>query len=278
MESWKLLQLEPSALRKPSDFNSPSQISADGRFLASTLYHMGKTLPEAGVVTDEDAVNCQIANRLSELIGHVDSLWVDRDEKRELFTLMLKERNGTELPARALSDGTLRFLSLSVIEMDSRSSGVICLEEPENGIHPARIPAMLSLLQDIATDCDEPVGADNALRQVIVNTHSPAVVSEVPDDSLLVAELVDSLEDGIQGSEARFSCLAETWRDEGSEKINVVAKGKLLSYLNPHPRFILSNNDAQSPMAISKNRRRPRKVRERKDLQMLLPLEIDSCS
>jgi predicted ATPase len=276
MESWKLLQLEPSALRKPSDFNSPSQLSADGSFLSSTLYHMAKTLPDAGVVTDEDAVYCRIANRLSELIGHVDSLWIDRDEKRELFTLMLKERNGTELPAHALSDGTLRFLSLSVIEMDSRSGGVICLEEPENGIHPARIPAMLCLLQDIATDIDELVDADNPLRQVIVNTHSPAVVSEVPDDSLLVAELVNSLKNGIQGSEARFSCLTGTWRDEGAEKSNVVAKGKLLTYLNP--RAILPVNDAQSPAAIRKDRHRKRKVRERKDLQMLLPLETGSCS
>ena len=33
--------------------------------------------------------------------------------------------------------------------------------QPENGIHPKRIPAMLRLLQDIATDVDEPVGPDN---------------------------------------------------------------------------------------------------------------------
>jgi predicted ATPase len=275
MASWKLLQLEPSALRKPCDFNSPPQLSADGRFLASTLYHMAKTLPETGVVTDEVSVYYQIANRLSELIGHVDSLWIDRDEKRELFTLMLKERNGTELPARALSDGTLRFLALSVIEMDSKSSGVICLEEPENGIHPARIPAMLHLLRDIATDIQDPIDADNPLRQVIVNTHSPGVVSEVPEDSLLIAEVVDSLTNGIRGTEARFSCLAGTWRSDATEKVNLVAKGNLLNYLNPISIF--PYYDKYESTTPEKGGSRSRKVREREDLQMLLPLETDSC-
>jgi hypothetical protein len=38
------------------------------------------------------------------------------------------------------------------------------MEEPENGIHPERIGAMLTLLQDIAVDPTEPVGDDNPLR------------------------------------------------------------------------------------------------------------------
>ena len=55
---------------------------------------------------------------------------------------------------------------------------------------------MLDLLRDIATDVDEPVGLDNPLRQVIVNTHSPAVVSQVDDASLLVAELKENIRGG----------------------------------------------------------------------------------
>ena len=57
-------------------------------------------------------------------------------------------------------------------------------------------PAMLHLLQDIATDADEPVDMTNPLRQVIVNTHAPAVVSEVQDDSLLVAEIREDMREG----------------------------------------------------------------------------------
>ena len=96
--------------------------------------------------------------RLSELIEDVHTVRVDSDERRELLTLEVTDRSETVHPARSLSDGTLRFLALAVLELDPRASGLICLEEPENGIHPERIPAMLRLLKDIATDPESPVG------------------------------------------------------------------------------------------------------------------------
>ena len=137
----------------------------------------------------------QVANRLAELIDDVHDLWIERDERRELLTLYVSSRDGTPHPARALSDGTLRFLALAVLEFDREAQGLLCLEEPENGVHPERIPVMLKLLQDIATDTEEPIGPDNPLRQVIVNTHSPAVVLQVPEDSLLITELRETIQD-----------------------------------------------------------------------------------
>jgi predicted ATPase len=86
------------------------------------------------------------------------------------------------------------------------------LEEPENGIHPERIPAMLRLLADLAVSTDIEVGSDNPLRQVIVNTHSPAVVGQVAGDDLLVAvpELVPSGE--AAEVQPRFRWMKDTWR------------------------------------------------------------------
>ncbi len=173
-----------------------------------------------------------MANRLSELIDDVREVSVDRDEQRELLTLMVTDANQTRHPARALSDGTLRFLALAVLLEDPQANGVICLEEPENGIHPERIPAMLRLLQDIVTDVNAPVGDDNPLRQVIVNTHSPAVVMQVPDDCLLLAELREIVRDGERFKALSFASLAGTWRaDPGGAR--VVSRGRLLAYLNP---------------------------------------------
>lgn len=268
MASWRLLQLEPSRLREPSQFNSPNQISAAGDYLPGTLYHMAQNAKEQGIAPDEDSVYCRVSNRLSELIGHVDFVRVDRDDKRELFTLVLKETNATEFPARALSDGTLRFLALAVFEMDIRSGGVVCLEEPENGIHPERIPAMLRLLKDLATDINEPIEPGNPLRQVIVNTHSPAVVSEVPDDSLIIAELVETMIDGVRGNKVRFSCLDSTWRSHAVEKPPIVAKGKLISYLNPCA--ISSIADEETEQTKQKVTKKSLKVRDRDDLRQLL--------
>lgn len=226
MQSWRLLQLEPTALRQPDEFTAPAHLESSGGHLAANLNRLA-------LKDDSTRVYSQLANRLSELIGTVRTIRIDRDEKRELLTLMMTADDGTELPARALSDGTLRFLALSVLELDPETPGVICLEEPENGIHPDRIPAMLRLLQDIATDPDEPADETNPLRQVIVNTHSPSVVMAVPDDGVLLAKSVNALKDGQRFAKLDFACLPNNWRNRGEPECLEVTKGEMLSYLNP---------------------------------------------
>lgn len=170
------------------------------------------------------------------MIDDVYEVSIDRDEKRQLLTLQVKDRNGTIYPARDLSDGTLRFLALAVFELDVASQGVLCLEEPENGIHPARIPAILQLLQDIAVDVDMPVAEDNPLRQIIINTHSPTVVNLVPPDTLLIASAVEAIRNRQRYKRAIFEWLPNSWRADTSPEDLPVMKGRLLAYLNPVPR------------------------------------------
>jgi predicted ATPase len=52
---------------------------------------------------------------------------------------------------------------------------------------------MIELLKEIAVDTTMPISVTNPLRQVIINTHSPVVVAEVPEDSLLIAELKEDV-------------------------------------------------------------------------------------
>lgn len=173
MQSWKFLQLEPAKLRLPSDFDEPAVLDSEGAHLPSLIHRL----------------KCSdvIANRLSDLIGGVESIDVDVDEGRRLKTLYLVQKGGNRYPARSLSDGTLRFLALSALAEDPSASGLLAFEEPENGIHPSRIPAVLTLLTDIAVDCQYAVTADNPLRQVIITTHSPAVVQSLDVNTLLMA-------------------------------------------------------------------------------------------
>lgn len=276
MQSWRLLQLEPAALRKPDEVSAPTKLGADGSHLAATLYHLPKTkqYAEQGNAESDDtalAVYAEVANRLSDLIDDVKEISVDYDEKRELLTAIVTGRDGTPHSARSLSDGTLRFLALAVLELDTEASGLICLEEPENGIHPERIPAMLNLLQDIAMDMDELVGLDNPLRQVIINTHSPSVVAQIPDDSLLVAESIELIESGKRFKAVRYCPLPDTWRHKKSTgEITVVSKGKLLSYLNPVapevPNYGYGISERKNNIVPIK-----RRVIDRPDLQPYLP-------
>jgi len=260
MRSWRLLQLEPTALRRPDDEMSPVRIGSDGAHLPATLYRLSKS----SIVAD---VYAHIASRLRELIDDTSEITVEFDPRRESLTLMVTGKDGTIYPGRALSDGTLRFLALAIMELDPLEEGVLCLEEPENGIHPERIPAMLRLLQDIAVDTSEAVSDDNPLRQVIINTHSPSVVQEIPDESLLVAELKEHVRDGQRFKSVVFSCLPDTWRSSVDGKVSVAARGVLVSYLNPgRVHRILSGASAgDTPSAV-------RRVADREDLRMMIPI------
>ncbi len=283
MQSWRLLQLEPDALRKPDEITAPTKMGINGAHMASTLYRLSKVKQpiktEAAKMEQTESssarVYAQLSNRLTELIDDVRSVSVDYDEKRELLTVMLTEKDGTPHSARSLSDGTIRFLALGVLELDTESSGLICLEEPENGIHPERIPAMLNLLADIATDVNEPIGPDNPLRQVIINTHSPSVVAQIPDESLLVAERSEMIEKGLRFKVVHFSCLPGNWRLKADDKPPVVSRGKLLAYLNPVEFACQAPQDDLDYKKKSVNIKK-RRVIDRSDIQQMLTFDEES--
>lgn len=188
MKRWRRLALEPSALRAPDSLDSPTSLGGDGSHLASTLYRIAHTDTD-GTGPDPRMVLTRVANRLSDLIGTgVREIEVELDPVREAFTVFLLNGDGVKLPARALSEGTLRFLALCVLKEDTNASGVLCMEEPENGIHPAQLPAILDLLRDLAMDTTLAPDQDNPFRQVIINTHSPGLVMLSHEDDLLLAE------------------------------------------------------------------------------------------
>jgi predicted ATPase len=212
MQGWRRLALEPSALRTPDDFAAPRILGHDGRHLAAALYRVAHT-PRESRPADPDAVYTRVANRLSRLAGlSIESVTVDLDETREVFTLFVTERGRIRLPARALSEGTLRFLALCTLLEDEAYTGLTCMEEPENGIHPANLGAMMELVQELAVDPQEGPGPDNPFRQVIVNTHSPGVVQLCGTDDLLLASLRPTQVEGGRIRSLTLRPFDESWR------------------------------------------------------------------
>lgn len=267
LQSWQLLQLEPSALREPDRFTTPPGLQPDGSHLPATLYYLARFFGNHqgngrgnGRPGKYSWAYDQVASRLSELIEDIREVFIDEDQQRELLSLQIVEKDGTAYPARSLSDGTLRFLALAVLDLDPHASGLVCLEEPENGIHPKRIPAIINLLQDIACDVQNPIGPDNPLRQVIINTHSPVVVGQVPDDSLLIAGLQETVRHNARFNRATFSWLPDTWRSGAEPHTLPVAKGQLLAYLNPS-----GPQEPSSDFTLPRQRR----VIDRQDIKQL---------
>lgn len=252
MRGWRLLQPEPSALREPDPLNAPGRLGARGARLAATLHRLAHA---AGRPPAE--VYREIGRRLTELCDDVAAVRVERDDERRLLALRVTAPDGSEHPAPALSDGSLRLLALAVAAADRDGWRLLALEEPENGVHPGRLGAMLALLQEAAVDPELPAGDDNPLRQVIVNTHSPAAVARVPEDGLLIAATDP---DGA----AAFHPLPGTWRDGLPGGAPPLTAHALRDYLDPVSLDALHRERALRRSA------RPR-VAERDDLAPRLP-------
>ncbi|MBF0341378.1 MAG: AAA family ATPase [Magnetococcales bacterium] len=77
---------------------------------------------------------------------------------------------GMKIPATRLSDGTLRYLCLLTILCHPSPPPLLCIEEPELGMHPDIIPTIAILLK-----------AASERSQIIVTTHSDILVDEFTD-------------------------------------------------------------------------------------------------
>ena len=230
MQSWRIMALEPSAMRRPDRYTQAPGIAANGAHIPATLQHLSNIAPEQG--ESPHTVFQMVSIFLSELVP-VKMVSVITDDVRQLLSLEVEEQSGLKLRASSISDGTLRFLALASLAEVVDENAVICMEEPENGIHPAKLGAMNRLLHDIAVDAEEPVEYDNPLRQVIVATHSPYFVQLQDKNDLVLAKDRMFRADSGQIVEHVLKChpYRGTWRcSTDRDGIDLIS---LQSYLMP---------------------------------------------
>jgi predicted ATPase len=82
--------------------------------------------------------------------------------------------------AHQISDGTLRFMALTVLLLQPNPPPVIILDEPELGLHPVAIDLLASLIYEAALH-----------NQVIIATQSPALISHFEPEEITVVDRID---------------------------------------------------------------------------------------
>ena len=83
------------------------------------------------------------------------------------------------IPATRLSDGTIRFITLLATLLSPSPPPLVCIEEPELGLHPDAV----ALLADLLAEASERM-------QLVVTTHSDALVSALTNhpDAIVACE------------------------------------------------------------------------------------------
>jgi predicted ATPase len=121
-----------------------------------------------------------VEKALHTLIPRVSHIEVEPNNLGEV-ELRLRE-DGVPVPARLVSEGTLRMLGLLAIGGAKEPPTMVAFEEPENGIHPRRIQLVAKFLETRSA-----IGES----QFIVTTHSPILPDLLPNEALFVCRRLE---------------------------------------------------------------------------------------
>jgi predicted ATPase len=156
------------------DVHSPDDQSD---FLEEDTSNLGLMI---GRLRSDPSVNRILLEYLQ--LFYEDAQDIHAEIREGLIELRLEEKSGFTTPARRLSDGTLRWLCLLAILLNPDPPPVVCIDEPDLGLHPDAIHVVATLLKEAAQR-----------TQLIVTTHSGALVEEFTDDpdSVVVVEKRD---------------------------------------------------------------------------------------
>ena len=159
-----------SPLRLPQKADLPNDfLQEDGKNLALVLNRF----------QGEPAVKRRLLDALSKFYEGITDFHV----KIEGSTVQLfLEEGDVVIPATRLSDGTLRYLCLLAVLCHPQPPPLICIEEPELGLHPDILPTVSKLLLEASER-----------SQLIVTTHSDMLVDALTNDwwSIVVCEKRD---------------------------------------------------------------------------------------
>jgi predicted ATPase len=159
-------------MRAPNPVKEVRHIGVMGEELASFLNTLKALDPRQFKAVEKS---------LRMIIPSVTNIDVDVNSLGEVDLWLME--GPMRVPARVVSEGTLRVLGLLALGGASEAPALIGFEEPENGIHPRRLRMIADLLKSRVATGD---------TQLIVTTHSPTLPDILPDDSLFVCQKVDA--------------------------------------------------------------------------------------
>jgi predicted ATPase len=163
---WSFGRRSAPRLAQPAD-QSSAQLEPDGRYLGLIL----NEIEHSDAWTRFNECLRRFLPRFQRLSTRIQAGSVQ--------IYLHEEGLKTPVPATRLSDGTIRFIALLAMLLRADTASVICIEEPELGLHPDALDLIAELLVEASTKC-----------QILVTTHSDTLVSALTDhaDSVLVCE------------------------------------------------------------------------------------------
>lgn len=167
LASIRIYYIEPTTMRTEVSDIEAADPGANGESLASFYHWLRRVSPVRFK---------NLQRNLQRLIPGFQS--IDIQEASDGFLeLRVEEEHRGPFPASLLSEGTLRLLCLLGILATPEPPFLVGYEEPENGVHPARLREMLEMLKN---------STRKGQMQLLLTTHSATVLEILQDQPMVV--------------------------------------------------------------------------------------------
>lgn len=163
---WYLSYLSADNLRATSEAGAQEHLSSTGDNLPNVIQYLKE---------QHERRLDEIVDRLKRRIPKLDQVEARTLENGRLLLLAKDATFERPMLSKYVSDGTLKMLAYLTVLLDPDPPRLICIEEPENHVHPR-------LLQELAEECR----SASAHSQLMVTTHSPFFVDGLRPDELWV--------------------------------------------------------------------------------------------
>lgn len=146
--------------------------------------YLSSSCDNLGLILNNISLNYNAKQEMLDALRDLNPDIQDFGSKIEGGTVQLYvQERGMTIPATRLSDGTLRFICLLAILCNPKLPPLICIEEPELGLHPDIISTVAQLLK-----------RSSEKTQIIVTTHSSILVdcfTEEPETVIVSEKTTD---------------------------------------------------------------------------------------
>lgn len=153
----------------PSKMRDYSLLSDTLESDASNIAGVLAALPNDQKVEIEASISAYAKN-LPE--GDIQKIWAEKVGRFGTDAMLYCEElwkpgHITEIDARSMSDGTLRFIAILTALLTRPEGSQIVIEEIDNGLHPSRAELLVKMLREIG---------EKRKIDILITTHNPALL------------------------------------------------------------------------------------------------------
>ncbi len=168
IEGWFLSYFVPDQARQVPESGAKEHLSRTGENLANVVQYLSEEHPDV------------LQSVLDRVASRIPGLQKVESKRTEDGRLALRFKDGPfadPFLAKFVSDGTIKMFAYLVLLSDPDPPPLLCIEEPENGLHPRLLPILAEELRAHATR-----------TQIFVSSHSPYFVNALRPEELWIMD------------------------------------------------------------------------------------------